>query len=119
MDITHPLPLLGGLSPRQFMSRHWQKKPLLVRGAMPGFAPLLPRAELFALAARDDVESRLVARSGKDWLFRRGPFRPQGPAAAVAAGLDPAGAGRRPAPCRRPTRCWRSSASCRRRGWTT
>jgi 50S ribosomal protein L16 3-hydroxylase len=74
MDITHPHPLLGGLSPRQFMSRHWQKKPLLVRGAMPGFAPLLPRAELFALAARDDVESRIVALSGRTWRFRRGPF---------------------------------------------
>jgi 50S ribosomal protein L16 3-hydroxylase len=74
MNLTHPAPLLGGLSPRQFMSRHWQKRPLLVRGALPGFAPLLPRAELFALAARDDVESRVVALSGKDWLFRRGPF---------------------------------------------
>ena len=75
MNVTHPLPLLGGLSPRQFMSRHWQKKPLLVRGAIPGFSPLLARAELFALAERDDVESRLVARSGNDWMLRRGPFR--------------------------------------------
>jgi 50S ribosomal protein L16 3-hydroxylase len=74
MDITQALPLLGGLSPRQFMSRHWQKKPLLVRGAVPGFTPLLARAELFALAARDDVESRLVARAGNSWTFRRGPF---------------------------------------------
>jgi 50S ribosomal protein L16 3-hydroxylase len=74
MDITQPLALLGGLSPRQFMSRHWQKKPLLVRAAIPGFTPLLPRTQLFALAQRDDVESRLVARSGAKWLFRRGPF---------------------------------------------
>jgi 50S ribosomal protein L16 3-hydroxylase len=74
MNVTQPLPLLGGLSPRQFMSRYWQKKPLLVRGAVPGFTPLLSRAELFALAARDEVESRLVAHGGKDWTFRRGPF---------------------------------------------
>ena len=33
-----PLTLLGGLTPQQFMSRHWQKKPLLVRGAIPGAA---------------------------------------------------------------------------------
>lgn len=33
MNTTQPLPLPGGPSPRQFMSRHWQKKPLLVRGA--------------------------------------------------------------------------------------
>ncbi|HXE49221.1 MAG TPA: cupin domain-containing protein, partial [Ramlibacter sp.] len=45
MNVTHPSPLLGGLSPRQFMSRYWQKKPLLVRGAVSGFTPLLSRAE--------------------------------------------------------------------------
>ena len=75
MDITRTLPLLGGLSPQQFMSRHWQKKPLLVRGAVPGLQPLLVARELFALAAR---EERRVApgRAGPagDWRLRRGPF---------------------------------------------
>ena len=74
MDTTQPLALLGGLSPQQFMKRHWQKKPLLVRGALPGFQPLLARKELFELAARDEVESRLVAQSGSKWQFRRGPL---------------------------------------------
>jgi 50S ribosomal protein L16 3-hydroxylase len=74
MDVTRPTALLGGLSPAQFMKRHWQKKPLLVRGALPGFAPLLSRAELFALAGQEEVESRLVARAGGKWQFRRGPF---------------------------------------------
>jgi 50S ribosomal protein L16 3-hydroxylase len=74
MDITQALPLLGGLSPTQFMRRHWQKKPLLVRGAMPGMLPLLTRSQLFGLAERDEVESRLVAQEGAGWRFRRGPF---------------------------------------------
>ncbi|MBA2675511.1 cupin domain-containing protein [Ramlibacter sp.] len=74
MDITHPLPLLGGISPARFMKRHWQKEPLLVRGAVPGLKPLLSRAELFALAARDGVESRMVVRQGKKWELRQGPF---------------------------------------------
>jgi 50S ribosomal protein L16 3-hydroxylase len=74
MDTTQALTLLGGLSPQQFMKRHWQKKPLLVRGALPGFKPLLDRNELFAMAGRDDVESRLVAQQAKSWQFRRGPF---------------------------------------------
>ena len=73
MDITQPLALLGGLSPQQFMARHWQKKPLLVRGAVPAFGPLLTRNELFGLAARDGVESRLVSQDG-GWTLRRGPF---------------------------------------------
>ncbi len=68
-------PLLGGLSPRVFMRRHWQKKPLLIRQALPGIEPLVSRAALFALAASDEVESRLVVRrAGGDWLLRQGPL---------------------------------------------
>jgi len=75
MDVHLPTPLLGGLSPRQFMKRHWQRKPLLVRGAVPGMQPIADRAELFALAARDEVESRLVEQQGDGrWSMRRGPF---------------------------------------------
>jgi 50S ribosomal protein L16 3-hydroxylase len=74
MDTTRPLALLGGLTPAQFMKKHWQKKPLLVREAFPGFQPLLAPGELFALAAREEVESRLVARDGKAWRLQRGPF---------------------------------------------
>ncbi|MBI2768779.1 MAG: cupin domain-containing protein [Burkholderiales bacterium] len=74
MDITQPLALLGGLSPQQFMKRHWQKKPLLVRGAVPGMQPLVPRAELFALAGQEAVESRLVVHGARGWQMRSGPF---------------------------------------------
>ena len=66
--------MLGGLSPQAFMRRHWQKKPLLVRGAWPGVEPPLSRPALFELAQREDVESRLVRRSGTQWQMRRGPF---------------------------------------------
>lgn len=75
MDIERPLALLGGLSPSQFMRRHWQRKPLLVRGAFPAFQPFLGRAQLFALAAQEEVESRLVVRQGKAWQLRSGPFQ--------------------------------------------
>jgi 50S ribosomal protein L16 3-hydroxylase len=74
MDPDTPTPLLGGLSPVQFMRRHWQRKPLLVRQALPGVTPPLPRAELFALAARDDVEARLVAHGKAGWRLRPGPL---------------------------------------------
>ncbi|HYF41658.1 MAG TPA: cupin domain-containing protein [Ramlibacter sp.] len=74
MDTHAPLALLGGLSPQQFMKRHWQRKPLLVRGALPGMRPLLGRAELFELARREEVESRLVSLSAGGWQLKRGPF---------------------------------------------
>jgi 50S ribosomal protein L16 3-hydroxylase len=65
--------VLGGLSPEAFMRRYWQRRPLLVRQAMAGFVPVLARAELFALAADEDVESRLVTRSS-GWTLAHGPF---------------------------------------------
>jgi 50S ribosomal protein L16 3-hydroxylase len=75
MDIDAPTPLLGGLSPAAFMRRYWQKKPFLVRQAWAGVQPPLPRAELFQLAERDDVESRLVRQQGSGWTLRRGPLQ--------------------------------------------
>ena len=66
--------LLGGLPPRTFLRRHWQKRPLLVRGALPGFAGVLKKNALLALARRDDVESRMVKRRGAEWETAHGPF---------------------------------------------
>ena len=67
--------LLGGLSPQEFLRRHWQKRPLLVRRAIPGFRGVIGRRALFALAARADVESRIVERRRSGWETRHGPFK--------------------------------------------
>lgn len=69
-----PSPLLGGLSPSQFMRCHWQKKPLLIRAAIPGFEPLLSRQQLFDMAAGEAVESRLIVRKAQGWTLRQGPL---------------------------------------------
>src|SRR5438105_9819144 len=74
METQRPLALLGGLTPAQFMKRHWQRRPLLVRGALPGFASPIARRQLFALAAREGVESRLVVQRGRAWQLERGPL---------------------------------------------
>jgi 50S ribosomal protein L16 3-hydroxylase len=66
--------LLGGLTPARFLRNHWHKRPLLIRNAVPGFAGLLTPGEMFALAGRDDVESRLIYGSGADWQLDHGPF---------------------------------------------
>jgi 50S ribosomal protein L16 3-hydroxylase len=66
--------LLGGLTSREFLRRHWQKRPLYVRGADPRFGGVLDARELFTLARRDDVESRVVARKGRTWRTSHGPF---------------------------------------------
>lgn len=78
MNINEPLQLLGGLTPKTFMQRHWQKKPLVIRQAIPGFQPPLDRADLVDLAAQEEVQSRLVIQANpdakQDWRFRHGPF---------------------------------------------
>ena len=74
--------LFGGISPKQFMTRYWHKKPLLVRGAIPAFTlstlhgdsldSPIPAKELIQFALQDNVECRLV--KSKPWNFDRGPF---------------------------------------------
>jgi 50S ribosomal protein L16 3-hydroxylase len=67
-------PILGELSPRAFLRRYWQKRPLFVRAAFPAFGGLTDKRALLQLAARDDVESRIVERRGKRWDTSHGPF---------------------------------------------
>jgi 50S ribosomal protein L16 3-hydroxylase len=68
---------LAGLTARAFLRRHWQKKPLLARGALADCAGIVEPATLFALAGREDLESRLVRREGRRWRVRHGPFSPR------------------------------------------
>ena len=64
--------LLGGLGPRDFLRRYWQKRPFFVRGALPGFTGVITVQALARLARRDDVESRIVEHRRET---RHGPFR--------------------------------------------
>lgn len=66
--------ILAGLDARSFLCRHWQKRPLVARQALPRYETLVTREALFELAVRDDVPSRLVTRSGRRWNVAHGPF---------------------------------------------
>jgi 50S ribosomal protein L16 3-hydroxylase len=68
------LRLLGGLTPKEFLRRHWQKRALFVRGALPDLKIRVTTRDLLDLARRDDVESRMVERRGKRWDTAHGPF---------------------------------------------
>jgi 50S ribosomal protein L16 3-hydroxylase len=74
MQIDLPTPMLAGLSPARFMRKHWQKKPLLVRQAFAGIQPPASLKALATLAARDDVESRLVTAFDGNWKLKHGPI---------------------------------------------
>ncbi len=80
LPIKAPWALLGGISPKRFMKEYWQKKPLLVRGAIPAFAlsgqtlaSPLSMADLVNLAGQKNVESRLI--KSKPWSLGHGPFK--------------------------------------------
>jgi len=67
-------PLLGNLTPRAFLRRYWQKRPLFVRAALPQFAGVVDKRTLGELARRDDVESRIVVTRGTRRETAHGPF---------------------------------------------
>lgn len=71
---TMRLPHLGGLTPGQFLRDYWQKKPLLVRQAFPGFGDMLTPDELAGLACEEDAQSRLVLKHRGTWRVEHGPF---------------------------------------------
>lgn len=74
--LTSPvLKRLGSMPVARFMREAWQRRPLLIRNAFPGFVPPVSRDALFELARRDDAESRLIARRDKRWSMKHGPLQ--------------------------------------------
>lgn len=69
-----PLHLLNGLTPAQFLAEYWQKKPLLIKNAIPNFTGLLSPNELAGLACEDEVQSRIVKYKNGKWIADHGPF---------------------------------------------
>jgi 50S ribosomal protein L16 3-hydroxylase len=68
---------LGELTTEAFLKDYWQKKPCLVRQAIPGYVPPLDANDLAGLAMEEMAESRLVSGSmqSSDWKLAYGPFR--------------------------------------------
>lgn len=69
-------PPLGRLSVDEFMRRYWQREPLLIRQALPGFVAPVPPERLFELAGSEDAQSRLIATRRGRWSLRHGPIEP-------------------------------------------
>jgi 50S ribosomal protein L16 3-hydroxylase len=72
--MNKPLRLLNDLTPTQFLAEYWQKKPLLIRGAIPEFKGLLNPNELAGLACEDDVQARIIQQKKGKWNVQNGPF---------------------------------------------
>lgn len=59
-----------------FLKRHWQKRPLLIRGALPAFQSPLDGDDLAALAADERALARLIRfdAASRRWSLQHGPF---------------------------------------------
>ena len=70
---------LGEITTRQFLAQYWQKQPLLIRNALPGFTGPISPDELAGLACDENIESRLVIEKDgvTPWEVRHGPFTPK------------------------------------------
>ena len=65
----------GDLTPETFLKEYWQKKPLLIKQAMPNFQGTIEADELAGLAMEQEIESRIIAQNpDKTWHVEHGPF---------------------------------------------
>jgi 50S ribosomal protein L16 3-hydroxylase len=76
ITVSNTLRFPTGLDAPRFLAEHWQRRPLLMRAALPDFRCPLTPDELAGLACEPQVESRLVLERGIDgpWELRHGPF---------------------------------------------
>ncbi|PJI36216.1 cupin domain-containing protein [Acinetobacter pseudolwoffii] len=75
--MSQPLDVLGGITAEQFLSEYWQKKPLLVRNAMPEIANLLEPDDVMELALEEHVTARLLKQKDRDpnqWSVKSSPL---------------------------------------------
>ena len=63
----------GSINATTFLTDYWQKKPLVIRNAIPGFINPITPDELAGLATDEDVESRIVTEL-PTWQLKKGPL---------------------------------------------
>ncbi len=75
--MSQPLAVLGGITAEQFLSEYWQKKPLLVRNALPEIINILEPNDVKELALEENVTARLIKQKDKDsnqWSVKSSPL---------------------------------------------
>ena len=65
----------GELTAEQFLAEYWQKKPLLIKNALPHFTDTIDANELAGLAMEEEIESRIISQDkANNWHVSHGPF---------------------------------------------
>ncbi len=74
IDAKQHFPL--GMTAQKFLHEYWQKKPLLIRNAFPGYESPVQPEDLAGLACEDGVLARIISDDPNTdtWSLRTGPF---------------------------------------------
>ncbi|WP_180103700.1 cupin domain-containing protein [Acinetobacter sp. YH12134] len=75
--MSQPLDVLGGITAEQFLAEYWQKKPLLVRNALPEIANILEPSDVMDLALDENISARLIKQKDRDpnqWSVKSSPL---------------------------------------------
>ena len=75
--MSQALDVLGGITAEQFLSEYWQKKPLLVRNAIPEIEGILEPNDVMELALEEEITARLIKQKDKDpnqWTVKSSPL---------------------------------------------
>ncbi|MDG2394714.1 cupin domain-containing protein [Candidatus Thioglobus sp.] len=66
----------GKISQQEFLANYWQKKPLLIKQAIPNFISPIEPDDLAGLSLEEEFESRLItgAIDNQQWTLTNGPF---------------------------------------------
>jgi 50S ribosomal protein L16 3-hydroxylase len=74
---TRSWPVLGTMTQKTFLAKYWQKRPVLLKGALVPFPEIITPDEVLGMSLDERVESRLIREKGgaTPWETKRGPFK--------------------------------------------
>jgi len=62
------------ITKQKFVEHYWQKKPIVLKNAIPNFTDPIAPEELAGLAMEEFVESRMITNNNGTWQVNHGPF---------------------------------------------
>ena len=75
MRLNRKTHILGKTSVDDFLKNYWQKKPLLIKNAIPNFVSPITESDLFIIAQNEEAVSRLIEYKQGIWQVKYGPFK--------------------------------------------
>ncbi len=72
-DATIAFCLPAHISPQQFLTEYWQKKPLLIKQGLPHLIGMFEPSDILELATDEDVSARLITQA-ENWTLTNSPL---------------------------------------------